>query len=154
MARVACQASAQHTSPEFKMRPIFSENRQNSAGPNLKITDFWNSSSKILKKIKKSGKICKKTRSNYKNIGGECFFKSRPFCWIKFKLNQKYKNEPIWPTTHVYCIRSLRVGRTEDGAFPILSDWKRRQSRAEWEEIGGDGVKTGEIRPGIGQLSR
>jgi hypothetical protein len=50
-----------------------------------------------IKKIKKSGKLCKKTRSNSKNIGGEFFLKSQPFYWIKFKLNQKYKNGSTRP---------------------------------------------------------
>jgi predicted nucleic acid-binding protein len=45
----------------LKMRPIFpkiAEIRRDRPGLNLKITDFWNSNSEILKK--KSRKLCKK----------------------------------------------------------------------------------------------
>jgi hypothetical protein len=48
----------------LKMRPIFlkiTEIQRDRPGPNLKIADFWNSNSKISKKIKKNlEKICKK----------------------------------------------------------------------------------------------
>jgi hypothetical protein len=72
----------------------------------------------FFEKIKKYGKkLCKKTRSNSKNIGGEIFSNIDHF--VGFKLNQKCKNGP---TTHVYTILSPRVGKTEVAAFPISSD--------------------------------
>jgi uncharacterized Rmd1/YagE family protein len=79
------------------MRTIFPKNHQNSAGSariELKIIVFFEFKfKKFEKKIKKSGKIMLKIDQILRTLG-EIFFKSRPFCKIKFKLNQKYKNGP------------------------------------------------------------
>jgi hypothetical protein len=75
----------------------------------------------FFEKIKNMEKnLCKKTRSNSKNIGGEIFSNINGF--VGFKLNQKCKNGPTWPTTHVYTILSPRVSKTEVATFPISSD--------------------------------
>jgi hypothetical protein len=61
----------------LKMRLIFlkiTQIQRDRPVLNLKIIDFLNLKSEILKKIKKNlERLCKKTRSNYKNIGGEIF---------------------------------------------------------------------------------
>jgi hypothetical protein len=60
----------------LKMRSIFLNSvkiQRIRAGRNLEFNEFWNSNSKILKKLKSLEKLCKKTRSNSKNIGEEFF---------------------------------------------------------------------------------
>jgi hypothetical protein len=46
------------------------------------------------------------------NIGGDFFFKSRPFCWIKFKLNQNVKMGPLVPLL-MYMVFGLLNSATE-----------------------------------------
>jgi hypothetical protein len=142
---------------KVKKSADFFENRRNSVGPVgsiLKITDFWNLNSEISKKITKSEKLCKKIRWNSKNIGGEKNFKSWSFCWIKFKLNQKHKNEPTWPSTHVYGIRSPQLGWIVDSSFPIRSGWERSRRWSGRERIVGDTAKIDWNRAVIGRGSR
>jgi hypothetical protein len=149
-----CLASTTSPYLGFKNASDFFENHRNgSAGTESKNHWFLEFKFKIFKKIKNLEKLCKKLDQILRTWWRK-LFKARPFCWIKFKLNKKCKNGPTWPTTHVYCIRSPWVSRIEDDTFPISSGWKRRQSRAEREEIGNNEVKIGEIRSGIGRLSR
>jgi hypothetical protein len=64
----------------------FEPNRVHNTGIlKFKFENFENNKKKLKK-------LCKKTRSKFKNIGEYFFFKSLMFCWIKFKINQKYQN--------------------------------------------------------------
>jgi hypothetical protein len=103
-----------HVRPGFKNSADFSEFHRNSVDPCLseyKIQRFLDFKFRNFKKII-YGKICKKTRSNSKNIGERKFFKSRPFYWIKFKLNKNVKIGPLDPLL-TYIVFPLSLGRTE-----------------------------------------
>ncbi len=103
------------------MQPIFSkiaEIQRDRSGPNLKIADFGNSNSEILKE-KNLEKLCKKLDEILRTLVDNFFFQISTFCWIKFKLNKKRKNGPTWPTTHVYSIRSHQLDNIVDSGSPF-----------------------------------
>jgi hypothetical protein len=125
----------------------FFKNHQNLVGSvgfefkNQRFLEF-----KFRKIEKNLEKLCKKLYQILRILVENFFFKPWPFCWIKFKLNQKYKNGPIWPTTHVYGIRSPQLGSRVVSSFPIRSGRERSRSRSGMAEIGGGGVKIGRNR--------
>jgi hypothetical protein len=80
------------TGQGLKMRPVFFLKLPKFGGIMIEFKNHRFFEFKFETFKTNSEKYVKKTRSNSKNIGGDFFFKSKPFYWIKFKLNQKCKN--------------------------------------------------------------
>jgi hypothetical protein len=130
----------------------FSKFRRNSADSDrFKLKIRWILEFKF-KYFKKNWKIyVKKLDQILRTLVKNFFSKSRLFCWIKFKMNQKCQNGPTWPTTHVYGISSLSLSlRTPWLASTLKLYWSQwhhtKIARADGE--------TGRIAPKIGRLGR